>query len=204
MYYGAPPIVTNGLVLALDAGNTKSYPGSGDTIYNLVDKSPQSLFGTYSITTTQNVIGIRLNNPTTVASYIQLSTLTNITTVSLWYYVHSTPYVRYLLDARTGGTNGWIYSGGPGNDWGSGMTYFNGILQGTTTWAKIEPYINAWVNVTVIANTPITDDMNLFSRYSDTEGYDVTFGLAQVYNRTLTAQEVLQNYNATKTRFGLS
>ena len=26
-----PKIVTNGLVLALDAGNTKSYPGSGTT-----------------------------------------------------------------------------------------------------------------------------------------------------------------------------
>ena len=29
MIFGAPPIVTNGLVLSLDAGNSKSYPGSG-------------------------------------------------------------------------------------------------------------------------------------------------------------------------------
>ena len=27
-----PRIVTDGLVLALDAGNTKSYPGSGTTV----------------------------------------------------------------------------------------------------------------------------------------------------------------------------
>ena len=31
MIFGAPPIVTNGLVLSLDAGNSKSYPGSGTT-----------------------------------------------------------------------------------------------------------------------------------------------------------------------------
>lgn len=31
MIFGAPPIVTNGLLLNLDAGNSKSYPGSGTT-----------------------------------------------------------------------------------------------------------------------------------------------------------------------------
>jgi hypothetical protein len=36
--------------------------------------------------------------------------------------------------------------------------------------------------------------------------YEVFIGniaLVQIYNRTLTAQEVLQNYNATKGRYGL-
>ena len=31
----SPKIVTNGLVMCLDAGNTKSYPGSGTTWFNL-------------------------------------------------------------------------------------------------------------------------------------------------------------------------
>jgi hypothetical protein len=31
----SPRIVTDGLVVALDAGNTKSYPGSGSTLYDL-------------------------------------------------------------------------------------------------------------------------------------------------------------------------
>ena len=46
-----PRIVTDGLVLALDAGNTKSYPGSGTTVYNLVSSvvyPSVSLFGDLS------------------------------------------------------------------------------------------------------------------------------------------------------------
>ena len=34
-FFHSPNIVTNGLVLALDAANPKSYPGSGTTIYDL-------------------------------------------------------------------------------------------------------------------------------------------------------------------------
>ena len=34
-----PKIVTDGLVLCFDAGDKKSYPGSGNTIYNRADKS---------------------------------------------------------------------------------------------------------------------------------------------------------------------
>ena len=33
--YGGPDIVTDGLVSHLDAANTKSYPGSGSTWYDL-------------------------------------------------------------------------------------------------------------------------------------------------------------------------
>ena len=40
----APQIITNGLVLALDAGNTKSYPGTGTTWF---DKSGNNYNGTF-------------------------------------------------------------------------------------------------------------------------------------------------------------
>jgi len=203
-FYRGPKVITDGLILYLDAANPKSYSGTGSNIVNLVDGVSHSLNGTYSLISTNGITGIRLNNPTTTSSaYIQLNTLTNITTVSLWYYVHSNTLSRYLLDMRTGGTGGYIYSGGPGSNWNTGLTYLNGVSQGTTTWAKIEPSTEVWRNIVVTANTPATDDMNLFSRYSDTEGYNVTFGAVQVYNRVLSAQEIQQNYNATKSRFGL-
>jgi hypothetical protein len=38
-----PRIVTNGLVLALDAGNTKSYPGSGTTWTDLSSSNSGTL-----------------------------------------------------------------------------------------------------------------------------------------------------------------
>ena len=46
-------------------------------------------------------------------------------------------------------------------------------------------------------------NMNLFSRFSDNEGLDVTFAVASIYNRVLSAEEIEQNFNALKGRFGL-
>jgi len=173
---------------------------------NLVDYSTANLNGTYSDDKEGKARTIRLSNTSSNkdsnVSHIQLQSLTNITTVSVWYYQHSDTTTRYLLDMRTGGSNGWIYAGGPGGNWSSGTLYKNGGSSQSITWSNIET-LDQWQNITVIANTPATDDMNLFSRYTDNEGLDVTFGLALVYNRVLSQSENTYNYNVVKTRFGL-
>lgn len=200
------PIIQDGLIAFLDPANSISYKIGGTTMTNLVDYSSATLNGTYSDAKNDKARTIRLentdSNKDSNVSHIQLQSLTNITTVSLWYYQHSNTTTRYLLDMRTGGSNGWIYNSGPGGNWSSGTLYKNGGNSQSITWSNIET-LNQWQNITVIANTPATDDMNLFSRYTDNEGLDVTFGLALVYNRTLTQSENTYNYNVVKTRFGL-
>lgn len=47
--YGGPDITTDGLVLCLDAGNTKSYPGSGNTWFDL-----SNIIGNLDITSRNN------------------------------------------------------------------------------------------------------------------------------------------------------
>jgi hypothetical protein len=122
--------------------------------------------------------------------------------VSIWYYQHSgTLFDRYLLDTRTGGTNGYIYQGGFGPDWATGALYKNAINL-PISWANVET-IGSWQNIVVIANNPMTDDINLFSRFSNNEGLDVSFSIVNIYNRALSATEILQNYNAQKPRFNL-
>lgn len=198
-------IVRNGLVLHLDAANRKSYPGSGSIIYDISGRNVgATLNGTYSFE--NNTIRL-VNNSTQLlnVSHIQLGSITNITTVSLWYYVHSASATRYLLDMRSGGAGGYIYSVEPaaGTNWSSGTLYMNGSSAQSMLWANIEPSINVWRNVTVIANTPATDDMNLFSRTSDNEGYDVTFGAVLIYNRVISQEENLKNFNALRGRYGI-
>jgi hypothetical protein len=200
------PIIQDGLIAFLDPSNSISYKLGSSTMTNLVDYSTADLNGTYSDDKEGKARTIRLSNTSSNkdnnVSYIQLQSLTNITTVSVWYYQHSGTTTRYLLDMREGGSNGWIYTGGPGGNWSSGTLYKNGGSSQSITWANIET-LNQWQNITVIANTPATDDMNLFSRYTDEEGLDVTFGLALVYNRVLSQSENTYNYNVVKTRFGL-
>ena len=197
-------LVTNGLVVWIDPGKYNSYVGSGATMYNLVDGSSNTLGGTYTYDSVNGTI--RLTNSSTNrlanVSYLQLSTIANITTVSLWYYQHSSNDTRYLLDMRTGGANGFIYSSGTGGNWSPGTLYKNGGASQSITWNNIET-LNTWQNITVIANIPATDDMTIFARFSLNEGLDVTFGPILVYNREITQAENLANFNALRGRFGI-
>lgn len=198
-------LVRSGLISFLDAGVSAGYSGSGATLTDLSGNGNDgTLNGTYnyfgSHVSIENKSTTILNN----ISYVKLPTLTNITTVSLWFNPQTTTSItRYLLDMRTGGTNGYIYSQGNGANWSSGKLYFNGGSQQSITWATMDASIGTWRNVTVTANVPATDDINLFSRYTNAEAYDVLFSVALIYNREITEQENRRNFNALRGRFGI-
>jgi hypothetical protein len=209
--------VVNGLVAYYDPAYSSSYSGVGATLYNLVDGVAATLNGTYSASTTpvgSSVAGnqtIRLTNSDLVAagnniSHIQAPSFTNITTVSIWFYQHTYNGIsRYILDGRTGGSEGWIYNGSIGSNWSTGIAYVNGgSSSGTPAWSNWGgDQTGVWKNVTFIANTPFTDDINIFSRFTDNEGLDVTFGAILIYNRVLTQAENAQNFNALRGRYGI-
>ena len=107
---------------------------------------------------------------------------------------------------RTGGSTGWIYSYSAGSNWSSGALYLNSKNLGTINDNRDEAMTNnigQFRNIVVIAATPATDDMNLFSRFSDNEGLDVTLAAASIYNRALSADEIAQNFEALRGRFGI-
>ena len=203
-----PSIITDGLVLALDAANKKSYSGSGTSITDLTNNNTTAtLNGTHSFSSE----GIRITNNDSDklnnVSYIQLSSVTNITTVSLWYKLESTASThRYLLDMRTGGSTGWIYSYSAGSNWSSGALYLNSKNLGTINDNRDEAMTNnigQFRNIVVIAATPATDDMNLFSRFSDGNAFIGEIPIARIYNKALSAAEVKQNFEASRSRVGL-
>lgn len=209
--------VVDGLVAYYDPAYRSSYSGSGANLYNLIDGIPATLNGTYSANTSavgSSVSGnqtIRLTNSDLVTatnniSHIQAPSFTNITTVSIWFYQHTYNGIsRYMLDGRTGGSEGWIYNGSIGSNWSTGITYVNGgASSGTPSWNNWGgAETGVWKNVTFIANTPFTDDINIFSRFTDNEGLDVTFGAILIYNRVLTQAENAQNFNALRSRYGV-
>ena len=208
--FHSPKIITDGLSFSIDASNSKSYPGSGSSITDLTkNNTTATLNGTHSFSSE----GIRITNNNSDrnsnVSHIQLGSVTNITTVSLWYKLESTSSnaTRYLLDMRTGGSTGWIYLYGAGSNWDSGSIYLNsknlGTITSTNVAAAVTNNVGQFRNIVVIAATPATDDMNLFSSVSDNEGLDVTFAAASIYNRALSADEIAQNFQALRGRFGL-
>jgi hypothetical protein len=84
-------------------------------------------------------------------------------------------------------------------------------LVGTYTQSGANTIITAYKNGVFISssslagNIPSTPSVNLTigASYVANEFTNMNYGGCRVYNRALSASEVVQNYNATKTRFGL-
>ena len=200
---GNPAPVTQDLILFFDSERSDCYPGTGTTIYNLVDNTPSTLGG--NCTFSNGVL--RLNNNTgnmgTNNARINCQTVSNFRTISLWYrqVSDSGGDTRYILDAREGVGGGYVYTGDPyGPAWAGSTMYEDG---GVGVQVNYTEQIGTWRNLTLVNTAPMTDDINLFSRYTNDEGLDVEFGACMIYSRAISYEENLQNFNQFKTRYGL-
>ena len=203
-----PAPVTQDLILFFDSERTDCYPGTGTTIYNLVDNTPSTLFG--DVTYSSGILRIHNEDtpqPGNRLAGIQCQTVTGFRTISLWYkqITSSAGYYSYIVDARTGMGGGWIYdtpnSDWFGGDWASGSMFINGGATQSPTYTQ---QLNVWRNVTFVTNdTAFTDNITLFSRFTREEGLDVEFGACMIYSRAITEAENKHNYDEFKTRYGL-
>jgi hypothetical protein len=74
----------------------------------------------------------------------------------------------------------------------NGHFYINGVYEPLASAATV-------LNVDTTTNMTLGNVADFYSPY----WFTGTYGATQIYNRALTASEILQNYNVTKTRFGL-
>ena len=215
---GGPNIVVDGLVLALDAANTKSYV-SGSTIWNDLSRSNNngtltngptfntgsggsiSFDGTNDYAST-NFPGILGNNPRTMSIWFRPDVSQNR---NLLGYGTGTATRMWDVILFQGLVGIHLYNSGAE----AGTPYTVGVWQNITfTYAdpNIISYMNGVLKVTRSYPGINTGDANTLSIaqgvFVSYRYFDGLIGLVQTYNRALSSQEVLQNYNATKTRFG--
>jgi hypothetical protein len=219
----SPKIVTDGLVLALDAGNVKSYPGSGTT---WLDKSG---FGNN---------GTLINGPTFnsgnggsivfdgVDDYVNLGTIgTSIPSYFTWQIiVKPISFPSRLIWTRNNGNSGiWLNLDSSSAQFTIGqildyfisgtfslnIVYFLNYVIDNDQWKM---YVNGSLLNSINISTQRTQSDNVYvsgvilnndgtlrsGTFSSQSTYSISY-----YNRALSASEVLQNYNATKGRFGL-
>jgi hypothetical protein len=151
-----------------------------------------------------------------------ISTVTGFT-IGMWVYQAPTQvglfwnylYVTYPLEMGTYGTNSGAFgmkdnaaAGGPNVNTGNISAGWNYVAFGTNS-SQI-PFLyhyNATTSsvVTAGAFTPATYTIDkLFQGINGyTSYYGAKFGPIQIYNRALTAAEVLQNFNALRGRYGI-
>lgn len=223
--FTGPNIVTDGLVLALDAANPLSYPGSG-TVWQ--DLSGQGNNGTLvngptfnsanggsivfdgsndSVTIPNTTMG-NGNTAWTINTWTKTTTTVNSLGLgSIVSNANSGP-VHSMLGVNGGKIVYWTYQS---NAWSQklGVRILNDGNWHMLTWVNYTNYtMDMYVDGTFDANVAnsTSGNNNPLNRVggSWTGYYNGFISIFQITkNKALSASEIQQNYNATKTRFGL-
>ena len=219
-YYQAP-IVTDGLVFAVDAGNLVSYENGSTTTYSLVGSSTGTLTngvgfdsangGYWAFDGTDDYIDIPFNSSLDV-DYLTAEVWIKsdfITGPSTRHYimngcshrwgviVDEANTLRWYINTTSGVSElTWVDSLVSQNDWMCITCTFDGSS------SKI--YVNG-AEKSSVSHSGTIRAANGTGRLMDYRGngYE-TEGLAtnfKIYNKALTAEEVMQNYSAGKGRF---
>jgi hypothetical protein len=229
MIFGSPPIVTSGLVLNLDAGNTKSYPRSGTVWRDLSgNNNSGSLVNgpTYSSANGGTIVFDGTNDYTVLTRPAQIITSGSIS-INLWAKwttVGTTiSTIQVLIDNNHSSSpvQGFYIQDRP--DLNKKLTFSvtpltvvtSSFQVGNGSWAHIaathSPGISRlYINGTLdgFSNEPnmaIVQPNISIGYWQFTPGRYLNGNVAtvQIYNRALTPTEVQQNYNAQKSRFNL-
>jgi hypothetical protein len=224
-YFGG--IVTNGLVLNLDAAKKDSYPGTG-TAWNDIsgNRNNGTLTNgpTFDPANGGSIVFDGVDDYTEIPSNPTLSVSSQIT-ISCWCYLNanSETMIRkntadYLLDwgsgaSSTAGTNlQWYLS----TSLGPYFIYSTSALSLNTWYNIVGTYISGtggviYANSNVIPSTTSINNRGTITQSNSylrvgnfgTEKFSGKVATVQIYNRALSSTEITQNYNATKGRYGL-
>ena len=229
----SPSIITDGLVLYLDAANKKSYSGSGTTWY---DRSGSGYNGTLANgaafnSTVQSInvdgtddcidlgsdITFKTTGGWTVDSWVKYDNVAgsyNNTTspanfigsegisYNSWYW----SVLNYKLALWNMSPGVWKY----GSTTIQADTWYNAVLVCQDSGTSYQMYLNGVAeggnHTTYEWNASYSGlKVRWFGRgrISIPRQVDGVLATKRIYDKALTADEVAQNYNATKSRFGL-
>jgi len=223
--HSGPDIIEDGLVLALDAANTKSYGGSGTTWSDLSGNGNDGTLTNGPTFSSDNLGCIVFDGSDDRVDGVHNSelNLTNDLTVECWF-------------RRTGGRSDWVRVFGKG-DYSNrtyGLWYHDnsnyflyqryGGSSNMNIMSNKSVVLNTWYHMVGTSsgsnhtlyvngvNVETASDSSTF--YSSSDPYKVGYGNAhlthignvsncRVYNRGLSEAEIKQNFNALRRRFGI-
>ena len=217
-----PSIVSSGLVLALDAANPKSYPGSGTTWTDLSGRGNTGTLtngptynsangGAISFDGVDDYVGTTaLNlNELTICAWVKFSSVSNTafptiinketSNTSRNFFMGLAPQFTFsrsvsgsdqgVISSITPNLNQWYYVASTNTLTPVFSIYINGVLNNTATFSGSlstggsATWIGTYRNLIYPMNGNIAN--------------------TQIYNRALSADEISQNFNATRRRFGI-
>lgn len=223
-------IVTSGLIINVDAGFTPSYPKGGTGWYDSSGNSNNATL--INSPTYSSGSGGSIAFDDVSLQYATISNVGNLSvwTVEVWFNL-TTSLAGKVTSIMSNVFNGSVLNFSVGTNNAPANTnlavgFYNGAWRST---AGFVPSINTWYQVVgtydgttirqyvngsanggnlTYSGTPTSGGgIRLMARWDDistSPNYaDGNLAIARLYNRSLSAAEITQNYNAQKGRFGL-
>ena len=219
--FAGPDIVESGLILALDAGNTKSYPGSGTTWTDLsgrrqvtINNSPVFNGNYFSFDgINQNLSfssSVQVQTAGFTMGFLMRVPSTQVNGVNWCYMLSDRDFGAGDYEIGIYSTNSTVFNfkenaSTPSSITTSLGTGWNYLVFGMD--ANLIPfiYLNGVFKIqsssTFVSST--LDFNRLFSTTSNTNYFKGDFSYINLYNRELTPAEIQQNFNALRGRYGI-
>jgi len=225
--YSGPPSASDGLVFYLDATNSASYSGSGNTFYNLVNASIGGSIVGYASTPIDNtqIKSLTFDGSNDFISVGSLGSFYTQGTISFWMKsLDITANYRNPFATNYNGLNVNVLRFEQGEGAGAFKCWFGDPSGTIASLSYSSISANTWYNVVLTWNqstTTVTGYLNGVLDVNNSSwvrwptsfvnvgiglGYNSRYflgniGQVSIYNRALSASEIFQNYNASKKRY---
>ena len=225
---GGPDISTDGLILCLDAGNKNSYPGSGNTWYDLSGYNNHGTLTNGASFNGANKGSISFDGSDDYVGGGDTSAVNGHNSICVWFKATGAPSNNdssgAILFAQSSNFNHGILIGNsylseriiygivinqpivtPNNSVSNGDVHFVvGLWNGSQQQIWVDGELLASRSYT---NSPVLVDpayrVGKWGYGGFTRNLNGNIYSVQLYNRALTADEVSKNFNVTKGRYGL-
>ena len=224
-----PNVVTNGIVACWDAGSRASYPGAGTAITDLAGSSNGTLtngptfdsanLGSIAFDGTDHYIDVgnggklQITSKITLAAWYRTDSSGNDTVVSKWSGGERAYKMRMnggtmrtlfssdgstnavsLIDPSASNDNVWHYAVATNDGSGGANTallYVDGIL------------VDSETGTATIHDSSVDVHIGDQDQASNPTSYEGLIAHVAIYNVVLSAEDIVQNYNALRKRFGV-
>jgi hypothetical protein len=224
----SPKIITDGLVLCLDAGNTKSYPGSGTTWSDLSGNGNNGTLtnmdganldsangGSLTFDGTNEEVSVDIGNSLVKDFTLEFWMKSDATVEGRGAvaYGGSTYAIIAAYRLKTNSTQFYFGTTGATN----ALTLTSVNLADNNWHYIVQSYDGTNAKVYVDGNEELTDNSTFSGNLRSTSNTEINIGRwtasglfqdmsissVKVYNRALTASEIKQNFNALRGRFSI-
>ena len=229
-------IVTDSLIFCIDPANTKSYPGSGTTVTDLVAGRTVTMSGTNMGVTNGEFVFNGSDDKMDIGSTLidvsgnyTLSSTDDHYTLEAWIYPETSQGTTTDADCIIGGDTAYgvgmqlgINVAAPRLNYAARSTsnFYSSDLAGYNAWYHVcfahqqssftRTFINGVLDLTSsstsydISTAGALGNMEIGNATGRVSGYfDGKMGAIRIYKKGLSDVEMLQNYNASKARYGL-